>query len=309
MKVSVVVPIYNVEKYVSKCLDSILDQTMQDFEVVVVDDCSPDGSMEIVRSYAEKDPRFKIVTHEVNRGLMQVRKSGYSMAEGDYVMFCDSDDYLPKDAMEKMYDAALRTSADVVSGDIMLFFPKTGEEIPRESSLKYGGDMISVYKSMLLSEYQHNLCAKLFKRSLLQSYEYTTLENFTNGEDAYLLYQIVEHVKKVVHLNETVYYYRQDMESWSNRRFNHQAVHSILKVNEQRLQLAERHPSIKKYTEQKVTQVLNKLYAWGYDKDADLDSQIEEFGMTQYGTWYSALKYCPLPQACKILIKRYYLKR
>lgn len=308
-KVSVVVPVYNVEKYVGKCLESILNQTMQDFEVIVVDDCSPDGSMEVVKSYAEKDPRFKIVTHEVNRGLMQARKSGYSVAEGEYLMFLDSDDYLPADAMEVMHAEALRTSADVVSGELILFYPETGKEVRRTSCLKYGSDSISVYKSLLLSEYHHNLCGKLFKTNILQSFEYRTLEHFTNGEDGYLFYQIVENVKKVVHLEKPVYYYLQNMQSSSKGRLGSNAIRSICLLNQLRIEIADRHPEIKPYARQQVTRVLNFLYSKGYDKDADLDSYINEFGLSDYASCWSAFKHFPFLQACKVFIKRYLLKR
>lgn len=308
-KVSVVVPVYNVENYVGKCLESILKQTMQDFEIIVVDDCSPDGSMAVVKSYAEKDPRFKIVTHEVNRGLMQARKSGYSVAEGDYLMFCDSDDFLPSDAMEALYEEALRTSADVVSGELMLFYPDTGEEKLRQSSLDYGSDAISVYKSMLLEEYYHNLCGKLFKASVLQSFEYKTLEHFTNGEDGFLFYQLLENVQEVVHMKKPVYYYRQNMQSSSNIRLGSNAIRSICQLNQLRIQIADRHPEIKKYAFRYVTTVLNSKYGEGYDKDADLDTFVKEYGLSYYANWYSPFKYFPLPQACKILIKRYVLKR
>ena len=308
-KISVVVPVYNVEKYVGKCLESILHQTMQDFEVIVVDDCSPDGSMTVVKSYADKDPRFRIVTHEVNRGLMQARKSGYSVAEGEYLMFLDSDDFLPSDAMEAMYAEALRTSADVVSGELILFYPETGKEVRRTSCLKYGSDSIAVYKSLLLSEYHHNLCGKLFKTNILQSFEYKTLEHFTNGEDGYLFYQVVEHVKKVVHLEKPVYYYLQNMQSSSKVRLGGNAIRSICLLNQLRIEIADRHPEIKPYACQQVTRVLNFLYSKGYDKDAGLDSYVKEFGLSDYASFSSAFKHLPFAQACKVFIKRYLLKR
>lgn len=308
-KISVVVPVYNVEKYVGKCLESVLNQTMQDYEVIVVDDCSPDCSMTVVKAYVDKDPRFKIVTHEVNRGLMQARKSGYSVAEGDYVMFLDSDDYLPSDAMETMYTEALRTSADVVSGELILFYSESGKETRRTSCLKYGSDPISVYKSLLLSEYYHNLCGKLFKTNLLQSFEYKTLEHFTNGEDGYLFYQVLEHVNKVVHLEKPVYYYLQNMQSSSNGRLGSNAIRSICLLNQLRIEIADRHPEIKPYARQQVTRVLNFLYGKGYDKDTGLDSYVKELGLSDYASIWSAFMHLPFTQACKVFIKRYLLKR
>lgn len=308
-KVSVIVPVYNVEKYISRCLKSILAQSMQDFEVVVVNDCTPDGSMDIVQSFAKDNPRFKIVTHERNRGLMQARKSGYTKATGEYLMFLDSDDFLPPDSMEKLYNEAIRTSADIVSGDMTLIYPDQDREEIRISHLHYGSDMFAVYKSLLLSEYHHNLCGKMFKASLLQDYEYKTEENFTNGEDGYLFYQVVEHMKKTVHLHESVYCYLQNTLSSSHIRLGRNAIRSICMVNQLRVQIAKRHPEIKPYANRQVSIVLNSLYGMGYDKDAGLDEYVHEMGLSGYAHWWNTFKHLPFPLACKTLIKRFVLKR
>ena len=134
-KVSVVIPIYNVEKYIARCLDSVLAQSLNDLEIILVDDGTPDGSMQIVGRYAATDHRFRIVTHERNRGLMQARKTGYMIAESDYVLFCDSDDYLPPTAIETLYNEAKRSDADIVSGDMTLVFPD-GRQIVRMARRK-----------------------------------------------------------------------------------------------------------------------------------------------------------------------------
>ena len=294
-KVSVVIPIYNVEDKVARCLESILTQSLHDLEIIVVDDGTPDNSMQVVERYAAGDNRFRVVAHERNRGLMQARKTGYMMAEGDYVMFCDSDDYLPPRALETFYNEAMRTGADVVSGDLTLVFPVDDRQEVRGSVLRYGSAMIPVYKSLLLDEYHHNLCGKLFRRSLLQDHDYTTIEHFTNGEDGFLFYQVMEHV---------LYCYVQNDKSSTRFRYGENAIHSICMLNQLRLKLAEKYPEISRYAQAKVSEVVSSLYARGYDKDANLDKYVVDCSLSGYASPGSVFKYNPLPKACRLFVKR-----
>ena len=303
-KVSVVIPIYNVEDKVARCLESILTQSLHDLEIIVVDDGTPDNSMQVVDRYAAGDNRFRVVAHERNRGLMQARKTGYMMAEGDYVLFCDSDDYLPPRAVETFYNEAMRTGADVVSGDLTLVFPVNGQQEVRGSVLRYGSAMIPVYKSLLLDEYHHNLCGKLFRRSLLQDHDYTTIEHFTNGEDGFLFYQVMEHVGKVVHLQKPLYCYVQNDKSSTRFRYGENAIHSICMLNQLRLKLAEKYPEIRRYAQAKVSEVVSSLYARGYDKDANLDKYVVDCSLSGYASPGSVFKYNPLPKACRLFVKR-----
>ena len=304
VKVSVVIPIYNVEDKVARCLESILTQSLHDLEIIVVDDGTPDNSMQVVDRYAAGDNRFRVVAHERNRGLMQARKTGYMMAEGDYVLFCDSDDYLPPRAVETFYNEAMRTGADVVSGDLTLVFPVDGQQEVRGSVLRYGSAMIPVYKSLLLDEYHHNLCGKLFRRSLLQDHDYTTIEHFTNGEDGFLFYQVMEHVGKVVHLQKPLYCYVQNDKSSTRFRYGENAIHSICMLNQLRLKLAEKYPEIRRYAQAKVSEVVSSLYARGYDKDANLDKYVVDCSLSGYASPGSVFKYNPLPKACRLFVKR-----
>ena len=304
VKVSVVIPIYNVEDKVARCLESILTQSLHDLEIIVVDDGTPDNSMQVVDRYAAGDNRFRVVAHERNRGLMQARKTGYMMAEGDYVLFCDSDDYLPPRAVETFYNEAMRTGADVVSGDLTLVFPDDDRQEMRRSVLKYGSAMIPVYKSLLLDEYHHNLCGKLFRRSLLQDHDYTTIEHFTNGEDGFLFYQVMEHVGKVVHLQKPLYCYVQNDKSSTRFRYGENAIHSICMLNQLRLKLAEKYPEIRRYAQAKVSEVVSSLYARRYDKDANLDKYVVDCSLSGYASPGSVFKYNPLPKACRLFVKR-----
>ena len=103
--VSIIVPVYNVEKYLPACLDSLINQTLQDIEIICVNDCSPDGSDTVLQQYAEKDDRIKIVNHEYNQGLGAARNTGVRVASANYIGFVDSDDYVATDMFELLYNA------------------------------------------------------------------------------------------------------------------------------------------------------------------------------------------------------------
>ena len=115
--ISIIVPVYNVEKYLKRCVESILEQTMKEIEIILVDDGSPDNCPTMCDEYAAKDARVKVV-HKENGGLGFARNSGLDIASGEYVAFVDSDDYITNDMCEKLYEAAIRNKADIVYGGV-----------------------------------------------------------------------------------------------------------------------------------------------------------------------------------------------
>ena len=112
--ISVIIPIYNVEKYLRRCLDSVLNQTFSDWEAICVNDGSPDGSAAILSEYAARDARFKIV-NKPNGGLSDARNAGMAVATGDYVLYLDSDDFIHPQTMEITHYMAMRDGSDIVS--------------------------------------------------------------------------------------------------------------------------------------------------------------------------------------------------
>lgn len=118
-KVSVIIPVYKVEKYIAQCLRSVLGQTLKELECILVDDCSPDASIDVARAviaeFSDRAEDVKIIRHEVNRGAPQARRTGLDAASGQYVAHLDSDDWISPDCYEKMYAKALDTGADVVT--------------------------------------------------------------------------------------------------------------------------------------------------------------------------------------------------
>ncbi len=111
-EISIIVPVYKVEKYLKKCVDSILAQTFSDFELILVDDGSPDNSGRICDDYAKKDARVRVV-HKQNGGLSSARNAGIEVAKGKYLGFVDSDDYIAEDMYELLYKAIIKEEADL----------------------------------------------------------------------------------------------------------------------------------------------------------------------------------------------------
>ena len=228
MKISIIIPVYNVEKYIGRCLDSILNQTFQDFEIIAVDDCGSDSSIEIVKEYVSKDARVRLIQQEKNMGPMVARQVGYNQASGDYIFFCDSDDTLPKDSLQLLYSAAIESNADIVNGHIKTITDGSNSKLWRIEHLDYGTDKISVYKSLLKGEISHNLCAKIYKKDLLTSYNYKTIPNMRNGEDAMLFYQIVDNCSKVVCIDEVVYNYIQHPSSSTHIQISEDNIEKLI---------------------------------------------------------------------------------
>ena len=148
-KISVIIPCYNCEKYVAKCLDSVLAQTFQDWEAIVVNDGSTDGSVEILNRYAAKDSRIKVVTQE-NQCLSMARNNGFKFAQGNYVSFLDSDDFIDENFLLDLHNQAVKEQADAVMTSTkylcgtkikkdMLHYDVLNSFIEKISSLPHGG--------------------------------------------------------------------------------------------------------------------------------------------------------------------------
>lgn len=307
-KVSVCIPVYNVEKYIGRCIESIQNQSLTDIEIILVNDKSPDRSMDIIKQYAASDARIKIVEHDKNRGLMKARESAYTVAQGDYITFCDSDDTLPGDALELLYTAAVKASADVVAGLFEMIHDNGSREIV-PIQLRYGADAHGIAKALLKNEIGHQLCGKLFVRSLLQGHEYDSFDNFINCEDGCLFYQILGHIHKIVTVDKPVYHYYQNEGSSTHVRLHHKALGNIVQANTYRIKSCSQFPDLESDLFRKVSGVMIGLYSSGYDKDAFLSNLIKEHKLEKYTKIKHLSRYYDKKALCRLLIKRYILSQ
>ena len=201
-KVSVIVPVYNVEKYLEKCLDSLVNQTLKDIEIIIVNDGSPDNSQEIIDKYVKKYSNIKAYQKE-NGGLSDARNYGIKLATGDYIAFLDSDDYVRTDMYKKMYEKAVGGNFDMVVCDINYIFENSDEVQRAYSNLKTDTTDI---KKVMLNIYPA-AWNKIFKRKLFQ----TGIE-FKKGvwfEDVEFIYRMLPHVKTIGVIHESFNQYLQ----------------------------------------------------------------------------------------------------
>lgn len=241
--VSVAIPVYNVEDYIEACLKSVINQSYSNLDIVVVNDCTPDSSMKIVEKYAAFDKRIRIKSNSANKGLMWTRMVGYREAIGDYVVFLDSDDVLPQNAVESLLKKALECDSDIVCGKISLI--KDGKHACYyPNSLNYGNDKMSAYKSVLKWEITHNLAGKIFKRELFAKYQYLTFENFTNCEDGCLFYQILDNIDRIDNVDAVTYHYYYYSRSSSHNKLSSRAIETIMIFLKIREQILSKYPTL-----------------------------------------------------------------
>ncbi len=201
--VSIIVPIYNVEKYLEKCLDSLLSQTYKNLEILLIDDGSPDNSPRICDEYAKKDSRIRVV-HQKNSGASKARENGLKMARGEYISFVDPDDWLELSAMEELTDAAGKFGADIVIFDWQAFFDD-GRTLVNSQNLSNDMSMEEIRDGFLLDRCPNFMCNKLFKKSLFDN---LTFPGGMIYEDLYINAEIFCRCKKAYYIAKPFYCYR-----------------------------------------------------------------------------------------------------
>ena len=200
MKVSVIVPVYKVEQYISKCLDSLVNQTLEDMEIIVVNDGSPDNSEKIIKDYAKKYKNIKYLKKE-NGGLSSARNFGLKHATGEYIGFVDSDDYVDKRMYQMMYEKAIESSADLVVCDLNYVYEDKEEKA--YSNIKTDTtDIKSIMNNIYPAAWN-----KLYKKELFDNEVY-----FKEGvwyEDVEFIYRLLPYVNKIGVVHEHFYKYIQ----------------------------------------------------------------------------------------------------
>ncbi len=214
-KISVLIPVYNVEAYLKECLESVISQTEKDIEIICVDDASTDHSLEILKRYQEKDPRIQLICHETNQGICKTRKDAIWASEGDYLMFLDSDDYIASDACEKLYRYIQKTNADVIQFGAKLLYDETVSaelvtwvENFMEPSTEYiEGNILE--KCFVENKLNVNLVNKIWKRTCCrQAVEYLSDEKIVAAEDRYMCFLFLYYTHSYARTRDKYYHYR-----------------------------------------------------------------------------------------------------
>lgn len=215
--ISVIVPIYNVEKYLDRCVDSIINQTYKNLEIILVDDGSPDNCPKMCDDYAKIDNRIKVV-HKENGGLSDARNVGMEVATGEYVSFIDSDDYISLDFYETLFQTMIDNDSDIVECSVVKFYEN-------EKFDEYSDDLkITNYDTLyaldgLINEnpFKQHVWNKLYKSNIVLDIPYAVGKL---NEDEFWTYQIFGKAKKVTRINKTMYYYFQRGSSIMGNGYN-----------------------------------------------------------------------------------------
>lgn len=217
-KVSIIVPVYNSEKYLEECLDSLINQTLKDIEIICVDDGSTDSSPEILKLYSKVDERIKIITQE-NKDVGAARGAGLKIAKGEYIAFCDNDDWLVMDALEKVYGTAKSNDSDISIFKVVFYYQDTDSYYyPPSYDLKtYFDEGIDfnnfTFKAIdIKDQVLNNAFApwfKIYKSEFLNSYDFYFKENITYPDVPFHV-QVLLRAKNISYCDEYLYYYRRD---------------------------------------------------------------------------------------------------
>ena len=201
-KISIVIPCYNNAQYLKRCLDSAINQTYQDIEIICIDDKSTDNSLEILHQYTEKDPRIKVLALSKNLGVSNARNVALNILTGDYVCFLDSDDYLEPTFCITLYECLLRFSADIACGGhikVNSLNKRISPWVPKKDvSFSPISDIYSFTK-------HRNVTQKLFKTYLIKKYNLSFNKDLTYMEDAVFLMTYLKHSKIISGTDKVLY--------------------------------------------------------------------------------------------------------
>lgn len=228
-KVSVVIPVYGVSRYIERCARCLFEQTLDEIEYIFVDDCTPDNSIEILNKVLEDYPQRKqqvqILHHEVNKGLPASRKSGYDAAHGDYIAHCDSDDWVDKDMYLLLYDAIEEKQADIAVCD----YYRSNDEyriykdgIKSEKKEEFFHDLLS-----------HKVAWGVWNRLIRMSlYQDVIFPKDNQAEDMALMMQLVSKAKSVCAVKKPLYYYFDNPQSMCKTYTKESLLRSFFQVCE-----------------------------------------------------------------------------
>lgn len=262
-KISIIVPVYKVEQYLDRCVESILAQTFTDFELILVDDGSPDNCPKMCDEWAKKDCRI-VVIHKPNEGVSIARNAALDIAKGEYIAFCDSDDYLGSNYLKNMYDAMLSSNADMVVSKYTMVYENGDVEKNQKhiTGLTVIDNLEDRIKYLCTYTVQHGweVWLRLFKKNIVDTHQIrfpTTCGNYAEDMGFVLAFNLYANV--INSIDNPEYFYR--LRAGSMMRNSENAI----KVNE-----------------------MNEVSKWYHDKYKNV------FGATKYGSEYAILHFLML---------------
>ncbi len=211
-KVSVIIPVYNVEQYLRQCLDSVVNQTFKDIEIIIINDCSTDNSINIIEEYKNRYSNIKLINQNLSEGCYKARNIGLEKATGEYIGFVDGDDYIELDMFEKMYSQAKQTNADIVLCNFYTLFTKTNEIKKTIFSktinlLKKTNNKLTGAEKVIFD--YSAIWNKIYKREFLIENNISFHSQLHMADDNFFNIVSLLKAKTIVHLQDALYYYRK----------------------------------------------------------------------------------------------------
>ncbi len=215
-KISIIVPVYNVESFLERCVDSLLHQTHNNTEIILVNDGSPDNSGEICDTYAKKHQNIKTI-HRENGGLSAARNSGLKIATGDYISFVDSDDWIHPEMMSVMLDAIKEHKANIAECDLITANEYYIKPInSEEERVVFKETRLDALKR-IITNLRFSACVRLYEHDLIKGLRFP---EGTNSEDVYFSLLVFERVDSLVRIPDQFYYYYENSESITRRPYS-----------------------------------------------------------------------------------------
>lgn len=288
--VSVIIPVYKVEDYLKDCVDSILNQSYKNLEIILVDDGSPDSCGKICDDYKQKDERI-LVIHKENGGLSDARNVGMERATGEYFFFIDSDDLIDEKCVEILLHEAVKEHADIVQAEETHILEKLGTDTQLKKQI-YNAKM--AFQRLLLMEEVHVMaCNKLYRAELFQNITFP--KGFIN-EDNWTTYKVILKAKKVVCIPQYLYFYRVNEKGIMHTAFNKKKL-NVLNVIEE---MCSYVPDINTY-EEELEYYKMRLYIRAYNDW--LQSSEQENYQAEIKSIYDTL--CGINQRNHFFQKKY----
>ncbi len=237
-KVSIIVPVYNVEPYLEFCVDSLIKQTLEDIEIILVDDGSPDNSGAICDRLAKKDNRI-VVIHKENGGLSSARNAGIAIAKGEYIGFVDSDDWVESDMFACLLELAEKYDADIADCDMIEISDRSFVELEKNDKVELldRNGALDIFFRITKPNINYCVCDKLFKRDLFEKVLFTEGIIF---EDIDFNYRVLLHTNRVVETEAVKYYYFKNPEGISRNSFRRKDL-ELLSVWDNIIELSKEH--------------------------------------------------------------------
>ncbi len=227
MKVSIIVPIYNVEKYIERCAVSLFEQNFEDIEYIFVNDCTTDKSVEIlekiIEKYSNRKPFVKLIHHKKNRGLGATRKTGIESAVGKYILHIDSDDWCELNMVSLLYNKAEETDADIVACDYFISYTRKEIYKKQEYTGNIKQDVLNLWIG-LLRPYTWN---KLIKKTLYTKNNIYPTTKIVMPEDYWLTVRLFSIAKKIAYVPRALYHYWQENENSITHNFSEKSFKDI----------------------------------------------------------------------------------